>query len=91
MRIRALAIAVLTFAALSAPLHAQSLLPERRSVLAEGFDLPGGDLRTILDTSLEACERACLSDRRCTAFTYNARNGSCFPKSRPMPAQFPAR
>ncbi|WP_028029280.1 alpha-2-macroglobulin family protein [Gemmobacter nectariphilus] len=83
MRIRALSIAVLAFAALSAPLHAQSLLPERRSVLAEGFDLPGGDLRTILDTSLEACERACLSDRRCTAFTYNARNGSCFPKSQP--------
>ena len=62
---------------------ADPLLPERRSVLADGFDLPGGDLRSIFDTSLEACERACLADARCTAFTYNARNGSCFPKANP--------
>lgn len=60
---------------------AQTLLPERRSVLADGFDLPGGDLRQIFDTSLDACERACLADRACTAFTYNARNGACFPKA----------
>ena len=83
MFVRAFSFAVLAIAVLSGAAPAQTLLPERRSVLAEGFDLPGGDLRTILDTSLEACERACLTDRRCTAFTYNARNASCFPKAQP--------
>lgn len=60
---------------------AQDLLPERRSVIAEGMDLPGGDLRSLLSTTLESCEQACLADSACTAFTFNARNGSCFPKS----------
>lgn len=83
MFIRALSFAVLALVSVAGAAPAQTLLPERRSVLAEGFDLPGGDLRTILDTTLEACERACVTDRRCTAFTYNARNGSCFPKSDP--------
>ena len=72
---------ILSVAGLTGGGQAQSLLPERRAVLAEGFDLPGGDLRTILDTTLDSCERACLADKRCTAFTYNARNGACFPKS----------
>lgn len=72
---------ILSFGVLVGAGGAQTLLPERRAVLADGFDLPGGDLRTILDTTLEACERTCLADKRCTAFTYNARNGACFPKS----------
>ena len=62
---------------------AQGLLPDRRAVLSENVDLPGGDLRSIFDTTLEGCERACLADRACTAFTFNARNGSCFPKAQP--------
>lgn len=62
---------------------AQALVPEKRAVLATDTDLPGGDLRTILDTTLEACERACLTDQRCTAYTFNSRNGSCFPKAGP--------
>jgi alpha-2-macroglobulin len=72
---------ILALAGLTGAGAAQTLLPERRAVLVDGFDLPGGDLRTILDTTLESCERACLADKRCTAFTYNARNGACFPKS----------
>ena len=46
-------------------------------------DLPGGDIASIFDTTLEACERACLTNARCTAFTFNTRNGSCFPEGRP--------
>lgn len=84
MRIGSLAIGVIMSVwVLAGAGWAQGLLPERRAVLVDGFDLPGGDLRTILDTTLEACERACLADRRCTAFTYNARNGACFPKASP--------
>ncbi len=82
MRLRSFARSVGLVALLAASAAgAQTLLPERRSVLADGFDLPGGDLRQIFDTSLDACERACLADRACTAFTYNARNGACFPKA----------
>lgn len=63
------------------PLWAQDLIPERRLVLTESTDLPGGDIASIFDTTLAACEQACLSDARCTAFTFNTRNGSCFPKA----------
>ncbi|PZQ97923.1 MAG: PAN domain-containing protein [Cereibacter sphaeroides] len=59
----------------------QSPVPDRRFVLLENTDLPGGDLQTILDTTVEACERACLANDRCTALTFNSRNGSCFPKA----------
>ncbi|WP_343080541.1 alpha-2-macroglobulin family protein [Ostreiculturibacter nitratireducens] len=58
------------------------LVPERRMVLTENLDFYGSDLSSIFDTTLEACEAACLSDDRCQAFTFNARSNSCFPKSR---------
>jgi alpha-2-macroglobulin len=65
------------------PLAAQDLIPEKRVALSENSDLPGGDLASIFDTTLEACERACMSDKACTAFTFNTKNSSCFPKSNP--------
>ncbi|ETD78131.1 alpha-2-macroglobulin family protein [Rhodobacter capsulatus] len=57
------------------------LVPERRLSIAEGMDLSGRDLQQIFDTSLEACEAACLADSACEAVTFNARNNSCFPKA----------
>lgn len=63
------------------PALADDLIPDRRLVLSENTDLPGGDLASIFDTTLEACERACLTNKSCTAFTFNTRNGSCFPKA----------
>ncbi|RBO53690.1 alpha-2-macroglobulin family protein [Rhodovulum sp. BSW8] len=80
-----LALALSALAILTTGAAAQSEggpLPERRAVLWRDMDFPGGDLRTLLDTSLPGCLRACLSDARCTAFTFNARAGACFPKSR---------
>ena len=66
-----------------APASAQDrvLIPERRAVLTENTDLPGADIRQIFDTTLEACEQACLSDADCKAFTFNTRSNACFPKS----------
>ncbi|MBL4928290.1 alpha-2-macroglobulin family protein [Tabrizicola sp. KVB23] len=66
-----------------APVLADDLIPQKRLAISENTDLPGGDLASIFDTTLEACERACLSNKACTAFTFNTRNGSCFPKSGP--------
>jgi uncharacterized protein YfaS (alpha-2-macroglobulin family) len=62
---------------------AEDLVPAKRLVLSENADLPGGDLASIFDTTLEACQRACLTNKSCTAFTFNTRNGSCFAKADP--------
>ncbi len=59
----------------------QDLIPDRRILLSENTDLPGGDIASVFDTTLEACERACLANPQCQALTFNARNGSCFAKS----------
>jgi uncharacterized protein YfaS (alpha-2-macroglobulin family) len=75
---------VFALAGLSAP-QAQGQsnpVPDRRFVLSHDVDLPGGDLRQIFETTLEACGTACLADPRCAAFTYNSRANACFPKAR---------
>ena len=66
-----------------AQVSGQDLVPERRAVVTQDQDLPGGDLASIFDTTVEACERACLTNARCTAYVYNTRNGSCFAKNSP--------
>lgn len=80
MRINFAIVALAALLALPAPAQ-ESPIPERRLVLTEGTDLPGGDIRQIFDTTLDTCQRACLADRRCVALTFNARSGACFPKS----------
>ena len=62
------------------PTVAQDVLPEARSVISRDVDFPGGDLAAIFDTTLDACEAACLDNSQCTAFTFNQRSDSCFPK-----------
>jgi len=75
------ALAVLTF--VGKPVVSQTLVPENRLVLSQDADLPGGDIASYFDTTLDACERACLSNTQCTAFTFNTKNNSCFSKSNP--------
>ncbi|EEW27014.1 alpha-2-macroglobulin family protein [Rhodobacter ferrooxidans] len=70
------------------PALAEDLVPARRFVLSQDADLPGGDLTSLFDTTIEACEQACMSNARCTAFTFNTRNGSCFPKAAPGEEKF---
>ncbi|MEZ5776835.1 MAG: alpha-2-macroglobulin family protein [Paracoccaceae bacterium] len=67
----------------SAPAIAQDrdYVPERRAVLVEDMDFAGSDISSIFDVTYEACEAACLNDKACTAFTFNRRAGSCFPKT----------
>jgi uncharacterized protein YfaS (alpha-2-macroglobulin family) len=62
---------------------AQDLIPEKRTIVTQDADLPGGDISSIFDTSQEACERACLTNTRCDAYTFNTKNGSCFLKADP--------
>ena len=62
---------------------AQGLVPEKRFVMTKDVDLPGGDIASLFDTVLEACQKACATTQSCTAFTFNARNGACFLKAGP--------
>ncbi|WP_435257376.1 alpha-2-macroglobulin family protein [Thioclava sp. FR2] len=59
------------------------IIPPKRINVVPGVDLPGGDVAQLFDTTLDACEKACLTNSRCTAFTFNTRNNSCFPKQDP--------
>ncbi|HSF64413.1 MAG TPA: PAN domain-containing protein, partial [Paracoccaceae bacterium] len=77
--------AVLTAAV---PVAAQDVIPERRAIYLDDADLPGGDIASLFDTSVDACERACIANTRCEALTYNSRNGSCFLKAAPGEAAF---
>ena len=61
---------------------AEDLIPAKRLAISNNTDLPGGDITSIFDTTLEACERACLTNSKCQAFTFNTHNGSCFPVAR---------
>ncbi|MEM8740776.1 MAG: MG2 domain-containing protein, partial [Pseudomonadota bacterium] len=70
--------------ALGAPLSAQDEaqpVPDRRVIAVPDTDFWGGDLRAIYDTESALCERACLGEAACTAFTFNERANACFLKS----------
>ncbi|MBR9844411.1 MAG: alpha-2-macroglobulin family protein, partial [Rhodobacteraceae bacterium] len=58
----------------------EAAIPERRAVVSRDVDFYGGDLTNIFDTTFEACNKACLADPECHAFTFNSRAGACFPK-----------
>ncbi len=75
------------FLSVSGPVLGQDLIPDRRLAISQDTDLPGGDLASIFNTTSEACQRACLTNSACTAFTFNTRNGACFAKAAPGPAE----
>jgi alpha-2-macroglobulin len=59
----------------------RSYLPERRLVLTENTDLPGSDIQSVFDTTLETCEASCLANDQCRALTFNSKASACFLKS----------
>ena len=61
---------------------AESVVPDKRVIMYRDADFPGGDIQSIFDTTLEACEMACLTQAQCRAFTYNSRSAACFLKDR---------
>ncbi|WP_112875324.1 alpha-2-macroglobulin family protein [Paracoccus endophyticus] len=92
-----LAVAALMLATSVAPARAQDAgplaapaLPDRRVVLVEAIDLPGGDLASVFDTTQAACVLACVARADCAAVTYNARSRACFLKAAASgPVPFP--
>ncbi len=74
--------AVMALISIAFPSFAEdSPIPERRSMAFESTDLYGGDIRTILNTTLDICENACLDTASCTALTFNQIKGACFLKN----------
>jgi tetratricopeptide (TPR) repeat protein len=62
---------------------------DRTMSLLPGNDLPGGDYSVLKQTTLKACEAACVGDNLCQAFTFNQKANWCFLKSRAgTPAPF---
>lgn len=88
MRWFAKAVVAAAFVGISGWASAQDLVPERRVIMTQDEDLPGGDIASVFDTTIEACERACLTNARCEAFVFNTRNGSCFIKNGPGEGTF---
>ncbi|SMX26404.1 hypothetical protein TRP8649_00480 [Pelagimonas phthalicica] len=56
-------------------------IPDRRVIVTRDVDFYGSDLQSLFDTSLDACQKLCLDNPECVAFTFNSRSNSCFPKS----------
>ena len=80
--IRAILSALALFAATALAVAQDSDAPQRRAVVVENMDFYGGDLEPRFNTTFEACERACIADENCTAFTYNTISSACFPKAK---------
>ncbi|MFV2033999.1 MAG: MG2 domain-containing protein, partial [Halocynthiibacter sp.] len=75
------ALFILTAAAAATPLWSETPVPERRLSLTRDLDFFGADLQNIFDTTLQSCQRTCLSDADCAGFTFNTESNACFPKS----------
>ncbi|WP_421905959.1 alpha-2-macroglobulin family protein [Mameliella sp.] len=79
MRRFALGLAAALFGLSSA--QAQETMPDRRYVVTRDIDYVGKDLQELFDTTLDACQQACLDAEGCIAFTFNSRTNACFPKT----------
>lgn len=76
--VRSLSLIFFIFSAV--PALAQDAVQPSRMIHDQGIDLAGTDLANIFDTTLRACQAACLNDARCEAYTFNLRSNACFPK-----------
>ena len=58
------------------PAAADSAIPERRLVITRDVDYYGADLQAVFDTTIDACQKICLDNAECQAFTFNARSNA---------------
>lgn len=69
-----------TLAFFSSTISAQDGIPDRRFSISRDLDYYGADLQSIFDTTLEVCQRTCVADAKCNAFTFNKNSNACFTK-----------
>lgn len=65
---------VLALTATAWAVQAQNLSEEPQ------FDRPGGDFTSFRTTDLRDCKRACATERRCAAYSFNSVNSICYLK-----------
>lgn len=61
--------------------QAEPAMPDRRLIVTRDVDFYGSDLQALFDTDLGSCQKLCLDNADCAAFTYNRNSSACFPKS----------
>ncbi len=59
----------------------ENIVPERRLAITQNMDFFGSDLQPVFSTTFETCQKICLSDAQCRAFTFNFKSNACFPKT----------
>jgi serine protease Do len=59
-----------------------TLLAAQEITREEGYDRRGNDYSSFRARSLSGCVEACRDDRRCRAYTYDTRDGTCYLKDR---------
>lgn len=60
---------------------AEDWVPQRSAIVSHDLDYLGTDIQAIFDTTLPACQAACLDNGLCRAFTFNQRSDACFLKA----------
>ncbi|MBL4813034.1 MAG: alpha-2-macroglobulin family protein [Rhodobacteraceae bacterium] len=60
---------------------AEEWVPQRSAIVSQDIDYLGTDIQAIFDTTLPACQAACLDNGLCRAFTFNQRSDACFLKA----------
>jgi len=65
---------IVALTALPPAVQAQNLSEEPQ------FDRPGGDYTHFRTTDLRDCKRACATDRRCAAYSFNSVESTCYLK-----------
>jgi uncharacterized protein YfaS (alpha-2-macroglobulin family) len=73
-------LSLLVAALVSGP-PAEAQQTQRQIETVEESDYLGFDLRTVKNVPLAECEKACIDDRSCRAFTFNVKARWCFLKS----------
>ena len=79
-RFWSVALALLALAVASTAWAQAEAIPERFATTADHVDVPGHDIETIFDVTLQRCHAACLANGDCAAFTFDQRHGACFLK-----------
>lgn len=65
----------------SSLLAQENIIPDRRLAITKNMDFYGSDLQPIFETTFETCQKICLQDSQCQAFTFNFKSNACFPKT----------
>ncbi|MEL7012789.1 MAG: PAN domain-containing protein, partial [Pseudomonadota bacterium] len=74
-------LSALTLIIFSSHAIAESPVPDRRQVVSLNTDFFGADISPLFDTTINACQAACMATAVCQAYTFNTQKNACFLKT----------